>query len=59
MFLSSPADIAIYGGAAGGGKSWALLFEPIRHMRNPNFGAVFFRRTYQQIVTEVGLWDEI
>ncbi len=26
-FLSSPADIVIYGGAAGGGKSYALLLK--------------------------------
>ena len=28
LFLSSPADIAIYGGAAGGGKTFAELLEP-------------------------------
>ena len=47
-FLASPADIAIYGGAAGGGKTWALLMEPLRHVHNPKFGAVFFRRTTVQ-----------
>lgn len=57
-FLSSAADIAIYGGAAGGGKSWALLMEPLRHIANANFGAVFFRRTTVQIRNEGGLWDE-
>jgi predicted phage terminase large subunit-like protein len=57
-FLASPADIAIYGGGAGGGKSWALLMEPLRHVSNPGFGAVFFRRTTVQIRNEGGLWDE-
>lgn len=57
-FLSSPADIAIYGGGAGGGKTWALLMEPLRHIHNPGFGAVFFRRTTVQIRNEGGLWDE-
>ncbi|NIM76818.1 MAG: terminase, partial [Armatimonadetes bacterium] len=33
-FLATPADIAIYGGAAGGGKTWALLLEPLRHIHN-------------------------
>lgn len=57
-FLSSPADIAIYGGSAGGGKTWALLMEPLRHIANPQFGAVFFRRTLVQVRNEGGLWDE-
>jgi hypothetical protein len=57
-FLSSSADIAIYGGAAGGGKSWALLLEPLRHSENAQFGAVFFRRTTVQVRNEGGLWDE-
>ncbi|MGH0265756.1 terminase large subunit domain-containing protein [Sinorhizobium meliloti] len=46
-FLVSPADIAIYGGSAGGGKTWALLMEPLRHIANPQFGAVFRRSTVQ------------
>lgn len=57
-FLASPADIAIYGGAAGGGKTWALLMEPLRHVHNPGFGAVTFRRSTVQIRNEGGLWDE-
>lgn len=58
QFLASPADIAIYGGAAGGGKTWALLLEPLRHIGNPDFGAVFFRRNTVQVRNEGGLWDE-
>lgn len=58
-FLSSPADIAIYGGAAGGGKSWALLLEPLRHVTaRPGFYAVFFRRNLTQVRNPGGLWDE-
>jgi len=56
--LTTPADIAIIGGAAGGGKTWSLLYEPIRHVRNPRFGAVIFRRTYPEISLEGGMWDE-
>jgi predicted phage terminase large subunit-like protein len=58
QFLASPADITIYGGAAGGGKTWALLMEPVRHIKNGEFGAVIFRRSYPEITREGGMWDE-
>ncbi len=57
-FLSTTADIAIYGGAAGGGKSFGLLLEPLRNVHNPGFGAVIFRRQGVEIKKEGGLWDE-
>lgn len=57
-FLSTPADVAFYGGSAGGGKSFALLMEPLRHIGNPQFSAVIFRRTSPQITNPGGLWDE-
>jgi len=58
-FLRTPADICIYGGAAGGGKTVGLILEPLRHVsRVPGFTAVFFRRTTPQITNPGGLWDE-
>jgi hypothetical protein len=57
MFLSSSADIVIGGGAAGVGKTFALLLEALRHSNTYGFGAVFFRRTYTQIKSEGGIWD--
>lgn len=58
-FLATAADIAIYGGAAGGGKSFALLLEPLRHVTtNPNFSAVIFRRNATQVRNVGSLWDE-
>lgn len=57
-FLATPADVAFYGGAAGGGKSWALLLEPLRHKKNSQFACVIFRRTYPQVTNPGGLWDE-
>lgn len=58
-FLSTSADIALYGGSAGGGKSWALLLEPLRHVtRNSEFAAVIFRRNTVQVRNPGGLWDE-
>ena len=59
VFLQTSADIGIYGGAAGGGKTFALILEPLRHVRRvPGFSAVFFRRTTPQITNPGGLWDE-
>lgn len=58
-FLSTPADIAIYGGAAGGGKTFGILLEPLRHAKTVRgFGAVAFRRTTPEITAIGGLWDK-
>ena len=58
-FLRTPADICIYGGAAGSGKTVALILEPVRHVRRvAKFNAVFFRRTTPQITNPGALWDE-
>ena len=57
-FLSCPADMVIYGGSAGGGKSYGLLLDPLRYVVHPKFGAVILRRTNPEIMNEGGLWDE-
>ena len=57
-FFQSKADFLIYGGQAGGGKTFSLLLEPLRNIKNPDFGSVIFRRTMPQITNEGGLWDE-
>lgn len=57
-FFRSPADIVIYGGQAGGGKTWALEFEAARYLHVPGFNAMIFRRTTVQITNPGGMWDE-
>jgi len=56
-FLTSTADIVIYGGAAGGGKTYGLLLECLRHKDKPGFSAVIFRRQATQVRNPGGLWD--
>lgn len=55
--LASKADIVIGGGMAGLGKTFSLLLEFLRHIENPKWGGVIFRRTSPQIRNEGGLWD--
>jgi hypothetical protein len=57
-FLASTADLVFYGGAAGGGKSYALLLDPLRYLTTvPGFHGVIFRRTSPEITNSGGLWD--
>jgi len=57
-FLASPADIAIYGGSAFSGKSYALLMDRLRAINIPGVSAVCFRRETPQIKAPGGLWEE-
>ncbi len=58
--IDCEADIVVFGGAAGGGKTDALLMEPIcRGLHEvPGFNAVIFRRTYKQVTETGGPWDK-
>lgn len=57
QFAYTPADIAVIGGAAGVGKSFGLVLEPLRHYQVPGFDAAIFRRTSTMLTTGGGLWD--
>lgn len=48
-FLSSNAFEAFYGGAAGGGKSEALLMDALRYVDRASYRAVLFRRTMPEL----------
>lgn len=56
-FLASPADIVIYGGEAGGGKTAALVLEAMRGYDLPRFGGIIFRRDSPQLAGPGSLWD--
>lgn len=49
QFLKSSAYEALYGGAAGGGKSEALLAGALRWATEPHFRALILRRTYADL----------
>jgi predicted phage terminase large subunit-like protein len=57
QFLQCPADIAIYAGGAGSGKSFALLLEAARHIGNPGYRGILFRESLPQLKSAGGLWD--
>lgn len=57
-FMATPANVCIYGGAAGGGKSFGLLMSALRYKNIPGFGCTIFRRNFNQIFSQGGLWDE-
>lgn len=58
LFLANDADIALYGGAAGSGKSYAALLDPLRYIGNPGFTGVILRRTYPELRNPGGLVDK-
>jgi hypothetical protein len=48
-FLASSAYECLYGGAAGGGKSHALLFGALRQVDHPQYRALILRRTFPEL----------
>ena len=48
-FLSAGERDVLYGGAAGGGKSFALLADHLRYCHNPNHRGLLLRRTLDEL----------
>lgn len=48
-FLARGEYEVLYGGAAGGGKSDAMLAEALRQVAIPHYKGIIFRKTYKQL----------
>ena len=48
-FLAAPEKEVLYGGAAGGGKSYAMLVDLLRYANNRNHRALLLRRTLSEL----------
>jgi hypothetical protein len=48
-FLAASEREVLYGGAAGGGKTMALIADPMRYFHNPNFNGLVLRRTTDEL----------
>lgn len=48
-FLSASEREVLYGGSAGGGKSYAMLADPLHGLNDPNFSGLLVRHTTEEL----------
>ena len=48
-FLAATEQEVLYGGAAGGGKSYAMIADPVRYLSNPNARMLLVRRSTEEL----------
>jgi len=48
-FLAAPETDVLFGGAAGGGKSYAMLIDPLRYAHRPAHRALILRRSMPEL----------
>lgn len=48
-FLSATEQELLFGGAAGGGKSMAMLADPVRGFNSPHFNGLLLRRSTEEL----------
>ena len=57
VFLRTNSIEALFGGAAGGGKSSALLMSALQFVDTPGYSAILFRRTFADLSLPGALMD--
>ena len=48
-FLASTEQEVLYGGSAGGGKSYAMVADPVRYFNNPHASMLLVRRSTEEL----------
>ena len=48
-FLAAGEREVLYGGSAGGGKSFAMLADPLRYFNHPSFSGLLLRHTTEEL----------
>jgi Terminase large subunit, T4likevirus-type, N-terminal len=48
-FLAASEREVLFGGAAGGGKSYAMLADPLRDLANSHFSGILFRKSTEEL----------
>ena len=48
-FLAAAEREVLFGGSAGGGKSYAMLSDPLRYMGHPSFSGLLLRHTTEEL----------
>lgn len=59
LMMSRWEDEALYGGAAGGGKSDFLVAEALRQVHIPHYKGIIFRKTYKQLTELIDKSEDI
>lgn len=57
-FMHTDADITVFGGAAGAGKSYLGVLDFLKHVKDPNFRGCMVRRTTPQLKGPGGLHEK-